>query len=433
MTTPCRMIDITLACWLPCAGLAQTATGTPAPTVDTLPQTPAVLTLEAATEQFLRRNLAVEAARFQVNVAEAEIIAAPLRPRPGLTLTGENLSISGATPFNRLYEVSATVAQTIELGNRSRLRMEVADRTVAGAKAQLASVLQRRLYELRRTYYEALLQRALFQIAQSNRADFEELVRFNTVRFQEGHIGEGELMKVRLERIRFDSAIASARLALRQANIRLLELVGDNDYDRAGSLEVRGDLALRPAAVDLNLLRQAALANRPEIKAAEAELARAESVVRLELSRGKGEIVPFFGYKRIGELDNAVIAGVTLPLPFGNRNQGGIARANAEKRVAEINLQGTRNRALAEVDSAYRTHETAREQVRAYEAGIYKEADESLQITLASYREGAAELIILLDAQRTRSEVRAGYYRALFDYQTSLFLLEQAAGVEVKP
>ena len=62
-----------------------------------------------------------------------------------------------------------------------------------------------------------------------------------------------------------------------------------------------------------------------------------------------------------------------------------------------------------------------------------EQADESIEITLASYREGASELIALLDAQRTRSDVRAGYYRALFDCQTSLFLLEQAAGVEIKP
>jgi outer membrane protein TolC len=36
-----------------------------------------------------------------------------------------------------------------------------------------------------------------------------------------------------------------------------------------------------------------------------------------------------------------------------------------------------RSRALAEVESAYRAYETARDQVRAYEAGILRQADES--------------------------------------------------------
>ena len=54
-------------------------------------------------------------ARLEVGVAMAERVAAHLRPRPGLTITGENLGVSGPTPFNRLYEVGATIAQPIEL------------------------------------------------------------------------------------------------------------------------------------------------------------------------------------------------------------------------------------------------------------------------------------------------------------------------------
>jgi outer membrane protein TolC len=85
------------------------------------------------------------------------------------------------------------------------------------------------------------------------------------------------------------------------------------------------------------------------------------------------------------------------------------------------------------VESAYHAYETARELVNAYEAGILRQADESRDITLAAYREGVANLITFLDAQRTRSEVRSGYYRALFNYHTSVFQLELATGTEIKP
>lgn len=391
-----------------------------------------MLTLEAATERFLRRNLAVEAARLEVGVAEAERVGARLRPRPGLTVTAENLRVSGETPFDRLYEVGVTVAQPIELGNRQGLRAEVAERTVSVAEARLTEVLRMRLFELRRTYYEAVLARNILAIERENRDNFAELVRFNTVRFEEGYIHEGELIKVRLERIKFDSALANAALALRQANVRLLELLGESDYERAATLNVADRMEARPVTIDLEQLRQAALANRADIKVAEAEVALSQSVTRLERSRGKGEVTPFVGYKRVG-MDNTVVAGVTVPLPFGNRNQGGIARAEAEARVAETNVRLARNRALAEVESAYRAYETAREQVRAYEAGVLRQADESRDIHLVAYREGVAELVTLLDAQRTRSEVRANYYRAIFDYQTSIFKLEQATGVEIKP
>src|SRR5262245_61268195 len=45
---------------------------------------PNLLTLEAATQLFMQRNLAVEAARLEVSVAAAERVAASLRPRPGV-------------------------------------------------------------------------------------------------------------------------------------------------------------------------------------------------------------------------------------------------------------------------------------------------------------------------------------------------------------
>jgi cobalt-zinc-cadmium efflux system outer membrane protein len=390
------------------------------------------LTLEAATEQFLRRNLSVEAARFEVGVAEAERVGARLRPRPGLTVSADNLRVSGETPFSRLFEVGVTVSQPIELGNRQGRRVEVAERAVTVAEARLTQVLQRRLFELRRTFYEAVLARALLAIARENRDNFDELVRFNTARFEEGDIAEGELIRVRLERVKYETGVNSAALALRQANVRLLEALGESDFARAETLEAGGPLEAGRVQLDLAALRQSALSNRAEIKVAEAQVALSDSVSKLERSRGKGDVTPYAGYRRVG-VDNTVVAGVTVPLPFGNRNQGGIARAEAEELVAEANLRLARNRALAEVETAYRAYESAREQVRAYEAGILRQADESRDITLAAYREGVADLVALLDAQRARSEVRANYYRALFDYYASVFQLSLATGTEIKP
>jgi cobalt-zinc-cadmium efflux system outer membrane protein len=391
---------------------------------------PNTLTLEAATERFLQRNLSVEAARLEVGVAEAERVAASFRPRPGLTITGENLGVNGPSPFNNLYEIGFVVAQPIELGGRKALRREVAERTISLAEARLANVMQRRLLDLRRGYLEAVLTRANLEIARDNQTAFAGLVRLNTIRVKEGDVAEVELMRVRVEQVKFDSAVASASLAYQQAKIRLLELLGETDYGLATTLELRSPLDSVQVEPDLPRLRDVALRRRPEIKIAEGEQALAEATLRLEESRGKGEVTPFAGYKRLGD-DNTLTVGVTVPLPFGNRNQSGIARAAAQKQVAETNYQLMRNRVLAEVESAYRAYMTAREQVRAYEAGLLDQAEEAAGVTAAAYREGAATLIALIDAQRARSEARGNYMKALFDYRNSLFTLEQVTGAEV--
>ena len=392
---------------------------------------PDYLSLEAATEQFLRKNLAVEAARLEIGVAEAERIGARLRPRPGITVSAENLRLSGETPANRLHEYGLLVAQPIELGDRKALRMEVAERTVSISETRLTEVLRRQLFDLKRTYYESVLAGVLLGIEQENRDNFEGLVKFNTVRFEEGFIAEGDLLKVRLERTKFDFAVANAELSLRRAKIRLLESIGERDFERAVRVDISNRLQVPAVELNLMQLKETALVNRPEIKVAEAGVALAQSTIKLERSRAKGEITPYAGYKRVG-VDNTLLAGVTVPLPIGNRNQSGIARAEAEQKVSETNVSLVRNRTLAEVESAYRAYETAREQVRAYETGLLKQADESREIQLAAYQEGATELITLIEAQKTRTEVRANYYRAIFDYYSSIFQLELATGTDIK-
>ncbi|MGI8897866.1 MAG: TolC family protein, partial [Pyrinomonadaceae bacterium] len=296
-----------LAFWLPLSICGQTQSASQQPATQLAGTN--YLTLEAATEQFLRKNLTVEAARLEVGVAEAERVGARLGPRPGLTVSAENLRLSGGTPASRLYEFGATFAQPIELGNRKTLRMDLAERKVAVSEAQLTQVLRRQLFDLKRTYYESVLAKTLLSIEQENRDNFEGLVRFNTVRFEEGFIAEGDLLKVRLERTKFDFSVANAALALKTRKIRLLELVGDTDYERADRIDLSGRLQVPTVTLDLVQLKESALASRPEVKIAEAEIARTESVFKLERSRARGEVTPYVGYKRVG-VDNTVLAGV---------------------------------------------------------------------------------------------------------------------------
>jgi outer membrane protein, heavy metal efflux system len=393
-------------------------------------QLPAQLSLNYVIDRFLQRNLAVEAARHRVEVARAEQVAARIRPNPGFTFSAENLKVSGDTPFNRLYEVSTTYSQTFELGSKRRLRREVADLIVSRAEMQLADELRQRLFDVKRAYYEGVLARYALASATENRASFDDLIKFNQVRFEEGAIAEGELLKVKLERVKFNAALAQAELAERQALIRLLELLGERDF--SSTQAVAGELAFTAAALDLNSLKQAALQNRPDIKAADIGVALAERQTALERARNSMDITPFAGVKRVG-VDNTVLFGITIPLRINDKNQAGIARAMAEQKVAQTELERARNRALAEVEIAYRAYETARNQVDTFQRELLQQANESYSIALAAYQEGATELLPLLEAQRTRAEIRQQYFRTLFDYQVSILLLEQAIGKEIKP
>src|SRR5262245_50313667 len=377
----------------------------------------------------MENNLDLQAARYRVERTKADQIVSLLRPNPGLTITAENLPFSGPTPFGRLYEVSALYSETIELGGKRELRGRVADLTVSTAEAQFEDTMRRGLAEVKRLYYDALLARYNLEVANENRQTFGQLVQFNLTRFQEGAIAEIDLIKVRLERMKVDSAARQAELAYRQAGIRLLEKVGESAYAKP---DIRGELDFRRTNLGLDSLRELALNERPDVRAAAAEVEAASERLALERARAKPDVSPFAGYKRVGR-DNTLLFGVNVPLRIRDRNQAGIARAETDIKTAQTRLELTRNHALAEVEVAYEALQTARAQVQTFQNELLRQSDESRMITLAAYEEGGTELLPVLDAQRTRAEVRQQYFKTLFDYQTSLIDLELAVGKELLP
>lgn len=88
-----------------------------------------------------------------------------------------------------------------------------------------------------------------------------------------------------------------------------------------------------------------------------------------------------------------MLLGIAIPLPITDRNQGGIARATAEEKVARTELTLRKNRVLAEVESAYQAWQSARQRMNTFESGLLRQADESQSIALRAYQEGAVELL----------------------------------------
>ena len=387
------------------------------------------LTLDRVVSTYVERNLDLQAARYRLERTKADQIAARLRPNPGITVTAENFVCSGPTPFNKLYEVATSYSETIELGGKRKLRERVADATVSAAEAQFADAMRRGVAAAKRLYYEAVLARYNVEVANENRQMFGQLFQLNQSRFDEGAIPEADLIKVRLERIKFDSAQKQAELNLRQATIRLQERLGESNFARQ---DVIGEMNFTAANPSLESLRQQAGAERPDIQAAMREAAAAEERLALERARARLDLTPFVGYKRIAA-DNSVLFGVSVPLRTRDRNQAGIARAETDIKTAQTQLQLVKNRALAEVQTAYEAFQTAREQVQTFRSELLDQADESRTIALAAYEEGGSDLLPLLEAQRTRAEVRQQYFRTLFEYRSSLIDLELAAGREIQP
>jgi len=398
--------------------------------VDNNQNSQASITLSQVIDKFLQKNLTLEAARYRVDLARAEQIAASLRPNPSVEVSVQNLKTNGETPFNQLYEAYAVYSQTIEMGSKRRLRREVADLGVSVAEAQLADIFRQQLFQIKQAYHQVLLANATLEDAFENRDNFSQVLKISETRFEEGAIAEGELLKIRLERVKFDSNIAQAQLAQQQAGIKLLELLGESDFSQTQL--IKGDLSFIPLTLSLSALKESALANRPDLLLAQQSSKLAGRRIDLERARNSTDITPFAGFKRVG-VNNTVLFGVTIPLRINNQNQAAIARSITEEKIAQTEEAIVRNRVLAEVESAYLAYETAKSQVKTFQNNLIPKSEESLSITLIAYKEGATDLLPLLEAERTKAEIRYQYVCSLYEYQLSILRLESAIAGELNP
>ncbi len=419
-----RQLQLLCCCWLfgVCA-----AAQTPAPKQ--------ALSLADALNRARQNHPLLTAAKQRVALAEAERVEAGLRLNPALTVSGENFPLdppANGFGFTRTLDWFATYTQTFETGNKRGLRLALAERNQESAQAEVAAVEKRLVYEVKAAYQKAAFERLHVELLRENLNNLHQLVKLNEVRVREGYSPEGDLIKVRLEAQRFDYQLRKSALEYEKAKIQLLNTLGASSFELSDTdFELADNLDFQPAAFEPATLQAAAL-RQPQLLAAQARVERARAQLQLEQARTRPDITATFGYKRNG-VDNALYGALSVPLPLYNKNQGMIARAQAEIEVAEAEVRYVHNNVLAELAAARRAVTLQQQQVEAMRADFLLQADEARNISLAAYREGASDLLVVLDAQRTRSQAQELYFQALYDYQLAVHELERAAGIERLP
>ena len=192
---------------------------------------------------------------------------------------------------------------------------------------------------------------------------------------------------------------------------------------------VAEELQFHGVEASADALARQALANRPDLVAQTSRVQRALGQEEYEKALGKPDLVPYFGYRR-DFIVNALTFGVSLPLPFFDRNQGGVARALAETSRERQDLRRVELQVRREVLEAYNFVSARAVLIRALRAEYVPNARRARDIAQASYSLGALGLIAFLDAERAYRETLLGYNQALYDHQVATFLLDAVVGEE---
>jgi cobalt-zinc-cadmium efflux system outer membrane protein len=383
------------------------------------------LALRDALAAALWRSPDLAATGYGVRAREAEAVQAGLLPNPELDLELENFGGTGELGDFDTLETTLALGQLVELGGKRVKRRRVAE------------------YEARITGWEYEIRR--IDVLSKTAADFVGLLAaerqleiaietlelaqrvFDAVgeRVDAGKVSPVERTKARVELAQAELGREQAQRAVTAARIRLASNWGSTD-PRFDSLSGDLDHTDSPPALDTLVAR---IEHSPDLARWAAEAALRQAEVELALAQRVPNLTVAGGVRHFNELDEtAFVAGLSLPLPVFDRNQGGIRAARLRvvegdrlEEAARVQVHTALAEASQVLDAAFVSVRTTREQ-------ILPSAELAFQAAEEAFRQGKIGALDLLDAERTLFDARRQLTEALTTYHLAVIAGERLIG-----
>jgi outer membrane protein, heavy metal efflux system len=409
----------------------------PAPQAGNLSQKPGAktLSLDDAIQMAIQHNHNLQAAHATIRQSEAEETTANLRPNPVLLGDAQFLPVFEPSQFSADYidntaQFDLGVSYLFERGKKRQHRLQAAKDQTAVTRSQVADSERSLAFNVASQYVNVELAESTLELAIQDLKSFQSTVDISEARYKAGDIGEGDLLKIKLQLLQFQTDVSAAQLSRVQGLSDLRQLLGYEsigpDYDVAGAFDYQ------PVAGNLEDFQAKALQNRPDLQAARLGVNAASSQHALQQSIGKRDVTGQVSYTHISSTNNVSLFG-QIQMPIFDRNQGEIARSAFAITQAQEQEKYASGQVLTDVRDAFESIRTNDKIISLYKSGYLDDAQKSRDISEYAYKHGAASLLDFLDAERSNRAIQLGYRQALATYLLALEQLREAVGTRSLP
>jgi len=380
-----------------------------------------------------KNNLEYSAEKFNINIAEANIISSKIFPDPELSF---GFADNGQRRMNMGYAFSSELSWTLELGGKRKARINVAKDEAQLTRLLLEDYFRNLRADATIAYIETIQNRHLLEVQLNSYQQMKKLAEADRIRFNMGSITQVDARQSKLEAGTMLNEVYQAEAEWKTSIANISLLLGESQqnaffhpkeeftgFDRNFVLQ---DLILTAKNNRADL--KAALQNK-NLSQSIVKLAKAERTIDLGLSLG----VDYNSYVRNAIAPTpsftTVNAGISIPLKFSNNRSGELRVAQYEMVQTEQLYKQTELTIQTEVTQAFFNYQAMQKQVLQFDTGLLAEAKAILDGKIYSYQRGETSLLEVLDAQRTYNEIQQNYYETLYNHAVALVELERAVGI----
>ena len=345
---------------------------------------------------YFHPDLAV--ARAQWRVAQAGVLTAGARPNPSVSFSP---SYDTQIPGNYSpWLIPVAFDLPLETAGKRGKRLAEAEQAAESARWSFAAAAWQIRGGVRASLLDFSLAGRRAELLQAQSAAQAEIEKLLQGRYDAGAVARPELTLAQIARHKTQLDLSDARSKQADARSRLAQALGVSLAALEGiQLEFK-PAAGEPPALDATAARGLALRERADILGALAEYAAAEADLRLQVAKQFPDLHlgPGYAWNNGNAGDNQWILGATLELPILDQNQGAIAQAEAQRKLAAAKFVALQAQVCGQIDRAVAGLRVAREQLRTADEllAAEKQQEESAQAQLQA---GANDRLDVLNVQ----------------------------------
>ncbi|MBU0559562.1 MAG: TolC family protein [Bacteroidetes bacterium] len=383
------------------------------------------LTIETAVNKAIKNNPELKVYQSEIQALSALKLQSGLIPNPEVDFEAEDFL--GGKEFSGIKRSQYTLSssQLFELGGKRSSRINLLDKAINSAEGNFELIKLDVLAQVKSTFlglyqihHQIILQQQFIQIN-------EEILKTISERVKAGRTSPAEESKVKVALV--NSRIEFQRLQRNysSAQTRLNSLLGTTGKNLVPTTDLFEDLFTPP---DKQVILED-LGNIPSIKNLNNETNFRKAQLQLEESQAVPDLTLGIGVRYLNELKtNSFVAGLSIPLPFFNRNQGNIQSAEIRIQQMDEIINSQKLSVISSLNTSFNNLLSAYNNTVQLRENILPESEKAYEITRQGYLQGRFAFIDLLDAQRTLFDTEVQYLLELADYYNSLVELENITG-----
>jgi len=382
-------------------------------------------------------NPSLRALDWQNEAARGRLKQAGLWPNPELGAEIEEFGWDA--PGAKESEINLSLAQEFELFGQRGARKGVAQAEIDAIATQ-TKILAYDLYlDTKWRFYTLVHAQQRLVLSATSEELARDVVENIELRITKGAALQSEIIELRITKgAALQSEILLAKLEVQRAQLILEEAqqeVMSAQVDlaalwNAATTEVRVDADPEPELTGI-LGRVSSLQAEIDSTRTLIGLDRQSAILRAKKSLAGAEARPSVTLSG-GDKRPSLILGVSLPLPFFNRNQGTRESLEAELRSLDYEI----DRARLETISGLRSNSLKLEQLvkRHYDLDslLLPTAEEAYKTLQSAYKAGRVPYTQLLEVQRSLNELHFEHNNMLLEIHEQIITLEALTGVTLR-